>query len=160
MSQDETGELMQQIHIAAPPAQVWALISDVRQMSRWSPQVDTCEFEEGGLPARAGSRFVNHNSQGELRWTTHGEVVRVVAEQEIAFRIDENYVVWVLQIAPSAGGGTTLTQRRTTPEGISARSRYLADKYLGGQGPFTDIMRAGMKQTVAAIKASAERAAG
>ncbi len=144
------------IHIDAPPARVWALVRDVRNMARWSPQVAECTFVDDGEPGRIGARFVNHNVQGELRWPTHGEVVQVAEGREIAFRIAENFVVWVLEVEPAEGGGTILTEIRTTPEGISQRSRDLADRYLGGQGPFTELMRAGVRTTLEAIKVEAE----
>ncbi|MCV7066214.1 hypothetical protein H7H51_11660, partial [Mycolicibacterium farcinogenes] len=39
---------------------------------------------------RLGSTFTNLNRLDELEWITHGEVVRYVPGEEIAFRIAEN----------------------------------------------------------------------
>jgi uncharacterized protein YndB with AHSA1/START domain len=142
------------IEIDAPPALVWALVSDVSRMADWSPQVSSVRLKgEGG--SVLGARFTNLNKQGELEWVTHGEVVRFEPDREVAFRIEENWVIWSLRLSP-AGDGTRLVQRRETPDGISALSRELTDTHLGGQSVFTAWMQQGMTETLAAIKAAAE----
>jgi uncharacterized protein YndB with AHSA1/START domain len=142
------------IKIDAPPALVWALVSDVRRMAEWSPQVSSVRLKGVGGPV-LGTRFTNLNRQGELEWVTHGEVVRFEPGREVAFRIEENWVIWSLRLSP-VGDGTRLAQRRETPDGISALSREFTDAHLGGQSVFTASMQEGMAQTLAAIKAAAE----
>lgn len=145
--------LEQSIEIAAPPATVWALVSDVRRMAEWSPQVTSVRLKSD-VPG-TGVRFTNRNRAGELAWITHGELVRFEPDRELAFRIEENWVVWSFSLSP-AGEGTRLVQRRETPDGISPHSLRLTETYLGGQEAFTDTMRAGMAETLARIKAAAE----
>lgn len=65
---------------------------------------------------------------GELRWTTHGEVVRLATEREVAFRIEENWVIWSFRLQPLPGGGTRLTQSRETPDGLSPLSLGLIQR--------------------------------
>jgi hypothetical protein len=132
---------------------VWALVSDVTRMPEWSPQVDSVLLK-AEAPA-VGVRFTNRNSHGELQWTTHGEIVRFDPEREIAFRIEENWAIWSFRLEPTAAGGTRLVQRREAPDGISEYSQNLTDTYLGGQEAFTEILHAGMEQTLAAIRAAA-----
>ena len=143
------------IDIAAPPAQVWEVVSDVRRMSEWSPQVDSTRLRDGFEQVGLGAEFTNKNSHGELPWVTHGRIVRFEPEREIAFRIEENWVVWSFVLDPY-DGGTRLTQRRETPDGISDFSLELTDTYMGGQEAFTQTMRDGMRQTLAGIKAAVE----
>jgi uncharacterized protein YndB with AHSA1/START domain len=157
MPGDYAALLEDRIDIDAPVARVWDLVSDIRRMVEWSPQVDSCEYD-GEQSAGVGARFTNHNSHEELRWTTHGEIVRFVPGQEVAFRIDENRVVWAFRLEPGTSGGTALMEQRTTPEGISEYSLRLTDTYLGGQETFTAVMRQGMRQTLERIKTAAERA--
>jgi uncharacterized protein YndB with AHSA1/START domain len=142
--------LEHRIEIDAPPARVWPLVSDLSRMPEWSPQVDSVRMK-ADVPA-VGVRFTNKNSHGELVWVTHGEIVRFEPEREVAFRIDENWVVWSFHLEPTASGGTLLVQRREAPDGISPLSLDLADSFFGGQEPFTATMRAGMEQTLAAIR--------
>jgi uncharacterized protein YndB with AHSA1/START domain len=144
------------VEISAAPARVWELVSDVRRIPQWSPQVDSTRLREGYDRAELGALFTNRNSHGDLEWTTHGEIVRFEAGREMAFRIKENWVVWSFQLEPANGGGTRLTQRRETPDGISDLSLELTDGYLGGQAEFTKTQRAGMRQTLEGIKAAAE----
>jgi uncharacterized protein YndB with AHSA1/START domain len=143
------------IEIDAPPARVWALVSDVLRMSEWSPQVTSTRLRAGYDEVALGAEFTNRNRQGELEWTTHGRVVELDPEHRIAFRIEENWLVWSFTLEP-VGSGTRLVQRREAPEGLSDLSRELTDGFLGGQEAFTATMRAGMRQTLEAIRTAAE----
>ena len=146
--------LEESVEIAAPPARVWDLVKDPREMTRWSPQTWKSFLRGGGQPAE-GSRFVNLNRKGPLMWPTRSKIVRFEPEREIAFRIEENWVVWSFRLEAIPAGGTRLVQRRETPDGISEYSQNLTDTYLGGQEAFTEILHAGMEQTLAAIRAAA-----
>lgn len=154
MTTADTPALVDHIDIAAAPEAVWALVSDPRNLTRWSPQVESTRLkaEEPG----PGVRFTNLNAEGELTWVTHAEIVAFTPPEELAFRVEENAVVWSFHLAPDGSGGTRLTQRRDAPEGISAASRELTDTFMGGPEAFTATMRAGMRQTLEAIRAEAE----
>jgi len=147
------------IEIAAPGPRVWELVSDVRRMHEWSPQVTSTRLRSGYDEVALGAQFINRNRLGELEWTTHAEIVRFDPERELAFRVEENWVIWSFVLEPTVVG-TRLTQRRETPEGISDLSHELTEGFLGGQEAFTVSMRDGTAQTLAAIKAAAERPEG
>jgi uncharacterized protein YndB with AHSA1/START domain len=144
------------VHIDASPETVWTLVSDVRRMPEWSPQVDSTRLRDGFTEVALGTQFTNRNSFGELVWTTHAEVVRFEPGREIAFRVEENWVIWSFTVAPD-GKGTVLTQRRDAPEGISELSLELTNGFMGGVEQFTDDMRAGMRETLTKVKEHAER---
>ncbi len=146
------------IEIAAPPDQVWALVADVRRYPEWSPQVVSTRLRGGAEEVALGIEFTNLNRLGELEWKTVGEIVRFEPGHQVAFRIADNWVIWSFTVAGGAGG-TRLTQRREAPDGISELSRELTDGFLGGQATFTEITRAGMRETLEAIKATAEQPA-
>lgn len=155
---DAPVQLEQSIEIAASPAQVWALVSDVRRMAQWSPQVVRSVVLGGSV--REGASFVNLNRSGLLFWPTTATVVRFTPHADFAFRIPLNRTVWsfALEPVPVAGvPGTRLTQRRETPEGISATSNALVGVAMGGSARFADELTAGMRQTLERIKAEAER---
>jgi uncharacterized protein YndB with AHSA1/START domain len=147
--------LEESTEIAAPPARVWALVKDPRAMARWSPQTWRSILRGGGEPGE-GSTFLNINRKGLLVWPTRSRIVRFVPEQEIAWRVKDNFTIWSLQLEPS-GDGTRLVQRREAPEGISDISARLTNVAMGGQEKFTDALRAGMRDTLLQIKAEAER---
>ena len=148
-------ELETTIDIAAPVARVWELVSDVRRMHEWSPQVESTRLRAGFDTVGLGAQFTNRNVNGEAVWTTHAEIVRFDPERELAFRVEENWLIWSFSLA-ATDDGTRLTQRREQPEGISELSHELTVGFLGGHDAFTDLMRAGTSETLEAIKAAAE----
>ncbi len=147
--------LEQTIEIAEPVAAVWNLVSDVRRMSDWSPQVTSTRLRAGFETCELGTQFTNRNKLGEMEWTTHAEVVRFEHECEIAFRVEENWAVWSFALSP-APAGTLLTERRETPDGISDLSHELTDGFMGGQDAFTETLLDGMRETLEQIKAAVE----
>ena len=86
-------------------------------------------------------------------------VTEFVHEQKIAFRIRENWTIWSFTLTPTGDGGTRVVQRREAPKGISDVSVRLTNAVLGGVDDFTTELVEGMNQTLARIKADAERAA-
>ena len=152
---DDAPDLVDSVHIAAPPERVWALVSDVRRMPDWSPQVDSSRLRDGFDHVALGTQFTNRNSYGDLVWTTHGEVVRFETGREVAFRIEENWVIWSFTLAPEHGG-TRLVQRREAPDGISELSLELTNGFMGGVEAFTASMCEGMRLTLERIRAEAE----
>jgi uncharacterized protein YndB with AHSA1/START domain len=148
--------LERRITVETTPSAVWNIIRDVRRMPQWSPQVVSVKLRGPDEDIGLGTTFTNLNRHGELEWITHGEVVRYVPEKEIAFRIAENYTIWSFTIGADGSAATVLTQRRETPDGISQFSLELTESHLGGQQAFTELLEAGMEQTLAAIKACAE----
>lgn len=142
--------------IDAPPARVWALVSDLRNMARWSPQcVKT--FVRGGGEVTQGSKMVNINRRGLLFWPTQSKVVRFTPEKEIAFRVKENWTIWSYTLEPTASGGTKLTGKREAPDGISDVSVRLTKTVLGGTETFASELASGIAETLGKIKADAER---
>lgn len=147
--------LEKSVEIAAPPAAVWALVSDVCRMSDWSPQVTSTRLRAGHERVGPGAQFTNRNVHGELEWTTHAEVVRWEPSRELAFRVEENWAVWSFLLEQTATG-TRLTQRRETPDGISDLSAELTEGFMGGQDAFTGALEEGMTQTLERIRTTAE----
>lgn len=143
------------VEIAAPVSHVWTMVSDVRRMSEWSPQVESTRLRAGFDEVGLGAQFTNRNVNGEAVWTTHAEIVRFEVEREMAFRVEENWLIWSFVVEP-AENGTRLTQRREQPEGISELSHELTVGFFGGHESFTEVMRAGTADTLAALKAAAE----
>jgi uncharacterized protein YndB with AHSA1/START domain len=147
--------LEETVEVDATPERVWALVSDLRRMARWSPQVQRT-FVRGDGTVRLGTRTVNVNRRGLLVWPTRAKVVRFDPHREIALRIKDNFTIWSFTLEPTETGGTLITQRREAPQGISPISHRLTDAVLGGQQQFTAELRDGMRQTLTRIKADAE----
>ena len=140
------------VEIDAPPAKVWALVSDLRNMARWSPQVVKTFVK---APVAEGSTMFNINRRKLLVWPTQAKVVRFAPEREIAFRVKENFTVWSYQLEAVASG-TRVTARREAPHGISDLSVGLTRRVLGGVDVFTTELQEGLRETLQKIKADAE----
>lgn len=143
------------LQIAAPPQRVWDLVSDPRNMTRWSPQTWR-SFLRGGTTARLGSRFLNINRRGILVWPTRSKIVRFEEEREVAWRIKDNFAIWSLRLSPDPEGTTTLVQSREAPDGLSDISVRLTKRFFGGVDNFAEELRADMLTTLTRIKQDAE----
>lgn len=156
------------IEIAAPPAVVWGLVSDLTNMPRWSPQcrkvfvLGSSTGSKGSKrgPLGKGTKMLNINRRGLLFWPTQSMVTEVVPEQRIAFRVKENWTIWSFELSPTADGGTRVVQRREAPKGISDVSVGLTKTVLGGVDNFVAELEQGMRQTLGRIKDEAEQQAG
>jgi uncharacterized protein YndB with AHSA1/START domain len=148
----ESAELHESVDVAAPPARVWELVTDLPRMAGWSPQVVRTFARR---PVGLGTRALNVNRSGWKVWPTRSKVVRFEPHRDFAFRITDNGVVWSYALEPSERG-TTVTHRRETPEGILPISLRLQDAVLGGVDRFTGELREGMRTTLTRLKAEAE----
>ncbi|MFM9034696.1 MAG: SRPBCC family protein [Mycobacterium sp.] len=145
--------LKAEVEINAPVSKVWALVSDVSRMPQWSPQ---CRVMRALGPIRPGTRTVNLNRRGLLFWPTTSVITEVVPERTFAFRIPVNTTVWRYELEPTATG-TRLTETRHAENGISALSTAVTKAALGGVDDFERELLDGMNQSLARIKAAAER---
>ena len=64
--------LEESIDIAATPDTVWTLVSDVRRMAEWSPQVESTRLRGGAEHVADGVEFTNLNTNGSFTYTAAG----------------------------------------------------------------------------------------
>jgi uncharacterized protein YndB with AHSA1/START domain len=78
-------ELTETITVAAPPANVYQAVSEVRRIARWSPEC----FATLVLSRREGTpaSFVGFNRRGPLLWFTNCQVVTAKPGEEFAFDV-------------------------------------------------------------------------
>lgn len=144
--------LQAQIDIDAPPATVWALISDFRRMPQWSPQ---CRRMKSFGLLRPGTRTLNLNRRSGLWWPTTATVVEVILERKLAFRVDTNRTIWTYELEPH-GNGTRVVESRHAENGVSAYSSLSINAFLGGTTNFERELLEGMNASLARIKSAAE----
>jgi uncharacterized protein YndB with AHSA1/START domain len=100
------------MHVGAPPEQLWALVSDVTNMGRWSPETDQAEWLDGASGPEVGARFRGHNQRGFLKYWTKCTVVTVEPGREFAFvvgTVQKPLTRWTFHLEPS-GVGTDVTE--------------------------------------------------
>ncbi|UNB53710.1 SRPBCC family protein [Mycolicibacterium sp. YH-1] len=144
--------LQAEIDITVPPAKVWALVSDLSQMPRWSPQ---CRMMRAFGPLRPGTRTVNLNRRGFMFWPTTSRITEFDPERKLAFRVNENNTVWSYELEPTAAG-TRLIESRHAENGVKAVSNALVNSLMGGVPSFEQELLAGMNDSLSRIKAAAE----
>ncbi|MEV0293865.1 SRPBCC family protein [Nocardia sp. NPDC050710] len=123
------------VTIDASPDKVWRILADLRRMSRWSPNVLRVAVTTPG-EVRVGTRTKNLNRMGLLVWPTSSQVVHCEPNRVLAFKIRENRCVWRYELTELADGRTEVSQRRETPDGVSARALKLEDRLFGSVGNF------------------------
>lgn len=144
--------LQARIDIDASPEAVWALVSDLSLMPKWSPQ---CKLMKAFGPLRPGTRTVNVNRRNYLFWPTTSRITEVVPERKLAFRVNENNTVWSYELEPTATG-TRLTESRHAENGVKPVSNLLVNAVMGGVPNFEVELVDGMNASLSRIKAAAE----
>ncbi|SDM43384.1 Polyketide cyclase / dehydrase and lipid transport [Streptomyces sp. cf386] len=119
--------------IAAPPAQVWKLVSDIELMPRMSPELQSVEWLDGSGPA-LGARFVGrskHEALGE--WATTSHIVECEPPKRLAWAVeDPQYptAIWRFTLEPQ-DEGTLLRewmQMGPAPSGLSFAIERMPEK--------------------------------
>jgi hypothetical protein len=103
-------------HMNAPPARIWALISDVTRMGEWSPETYKAEWLDGATGPAVGVRFRGHNRRRFFeRWSTAPKIRVCEPEREFAFALGlkhRDFVVWRYHLEP-VDDGTAVTESVT-----------------------------------------------
>jgi len=140
------------IEIAAPVADVWRIVSDVRRTGEWSPE---CVRVRPVGRVRRGAFLIGFNRRGRARWATLSRVVRFEPNQEIAWHVLTNRSIWSYALRPT-DGGCELTSARRTPDGVGRVAGLFTRAFLGGQATHDAELESGMQSGLARIKALAE----
>ena len=144
------------IDVAAPPAAVYALVSDMPRMGEFSPETVGGRWADGATGS-VGDSYFGDNKIGDREWTV--ECLVTVADQDAAFEWvtgaaaeDGPYVRWRYDCAGNGAGGTTVTETWDV-ETLPPTLRQLTGEQLAGR---TQQVQRAMAATLAAIKATAE----
>jgi uncharacterized membrane protein len=152
MSTSEPLPIEASVEMAATPDQVWALVSDLRAMPRFSPELRKVVLvgHRDGL----GQRLVGINRRKAVVWPTTSTVVRWEPGRAVAWHTHESGATWVYEIEP-APTGSRVTARRVLHR-YTLGSRLLTP-VLGGAAGHDDELAAGLATTLERIKAAVER---
>ena len=149
------------LDIAAPPAAVWALL-DPRRMGEVSPMCTGARWPEGVDGPAVGVRFQGTNTNGWHHWRTTATIVAAEPERELAWAVSSlGFAVsqWGYRLAPLPDGGTRLTETwrdcRTSPI-LHLKPVVRA---VTGAKDVPAMVEAGIRTTLAQLKAAAEAAA-
>lgn len=140
------------VEIAAPVAEVWRTVSDVRRTGEWSPE---CRRVVPLGRVRKGAWLIGFNRRGETRWPTISRIIRFEPDAEITWRVMTNKSVWSYTLRATETG-CALSSARRTPDGIGRFASFFTRRYLGGQAVHDAELQAGMRSSLERIKAIVE----
>jgi uncharacterized protein YndB with AHSA1/START domain len=145
------------VHMDASPEKIWALISDVTQVGRYSPETFEAEWIDGATGPALGARFRGHvkrNGRGPTYWTTC-TVTACEPGREFAFGVGtpgkEPLNVWGYRLEPTADGGTDVTESFQLANKLGLRVYWALLGWARGK-----TNREGMQTTLERIKAEVE----
>jgi len=149
------------ILVDAPAARVWALVTDIALPARFSSELQAASWLDD--PPGPGARFVGrsrHPAAGE--WETTCVVTRWDEGEAFEWAVgdpDHPSARWRFELAPSAGGGTWLSQWAQIgpgPSGLTPAIEAMPDKEERIVARRLAEHTANMEATVEGIKALAE----
>jgi uncharacterized protein YndB with AHSA1/START domain len=141
--------------VAAPPAAVYAAISDVTRMGQWSQECVACEWHDGFDGPVVGATFDGHNRNGEHEWTTQGKVIEADPGRAFAFEcsmMDFHYSTWGYRIEPTENGSLVTEWS----DDLRPESALEYSKQLSGIDDRADRNRQTMSGTLERLAAALE----
>lgn len=152
------------VDVAAPPAVVWALVTDINLPARFQDEFLGAEWLDGEGPA-LGAAFLGRNGRRGSEWETMSWVVSYEPERRFGWAVsdpDNPGATWTYLLEPTAGG-TKLTYHRLLGPGPSGITSII------GRDPEREeeiiairdaTHRTNMQGVVDGIKQAAEAAGG
>lgn len=133
--------------IAAPPAAVFAALTDITRMGEWSPENHQCEWNEGFSEAAVGAAYTGHNRHGENEWTTEARITELVPNERFYFDCvagDFVFAKWGYDIE-AVGDGCRVTEHTQDlrPESVLEMSQQIS-----GVADRASHNKAGMEATL------------
>lgn len=147
--------MSESIHVAVPPDELYAMVSDVTRMGEWSPICRACWWDEGAGP-QVGAWFTGRNQTPERTWETRSQVVAADPGRRFGWEVNDGWVHWEYTFEPD-GDGTLLTEWwEFLPKGIAGFHERFGAAAQDEIAKRRDAARSGIPATLAAIKKAAE----
>ncbi|MPQ99090.1 SRPBCC family protein [Modestobacter sp. I12A-02628] len=150
--------------VAAPPEQLWPLVSDPAQTPRWSPENTGAVLPSAGTPD-LGTSFVGANRRAGVRWQTACVVTAVEPQRRFAFQVRRwglsspwlrvAIASWEYRLEPVAGGtrvSLTWTDDRRWPDPVA----NVADRLLTRGSTFADFQLRNTRTSLQRLRALVE----
>ena len=149
-------ELSAETVVPAPPDRVWQVLTDFSRMPDWSPElVRMLPLRRGGL--RTGRWYLGINRRKAVVWPTRSVVTDVEHGRRLVWDTRSSGARWIYELEAS-GEGTRVVHRRPVPERLTLLSKVFAGAFLGGAASHADELEAGMRTTLARLRAAVESA--
>ena len=150
------------ITIDRPPADVYAIVSDVTRIGELSPVCKSGAWDDSATAGRQDAWFTGHNAIGDITWDTHCKVVAAEPGREFAFvnhgqEGDAELVRWGYTF-DAQGDGTLVTESWQVlpayPDMVTGGDPNIeVEPRIDGMA---QMAREGIKDTLANLKRVAE----
>jgi uncharacterized protein YndB with AHSA1/START domain len=143
------------VHMAAAPAKVWDLVSDVTRIGEFSPETFEAKWSDGATGPAVGAMFRGHvkrNGRGPIYWTTC-RVSECVPGKAFGFEVltgGKPLNTWTYRLV-AAGDGTDVTESFRLAPVLPLRIYWAMLGWARGK-----TNRNGMRQTLERMKAVVE----
>ena len=123
-----TGEVT--VAMAAPPEEVWALVSDVTRIGEFSPETFEARWTRGSTGPEVGASFKGHvkrNGVGPTYWTPC-QVTACEEPRLFEFSVGTDDVTvnsWGYRIEPDGAGGSRVTEYFRLSAALPFRAYWL-----------------------------------
>ncbi len=147
------------MRIAADPAVVWSLVTDLPRMGELSPENQGGHWVGGATGPAVGARFRGVNRNGDKKWWTRVRVIACEPTNRFTFDVRSPFGVrvsrWSYEItSDDDGGGCVLTEHWYRVGSWFVR-RYLGPRVTGRiDRPGYNVES--IEHTLAAVKTRAE----
>ena len=145
--------------VDADPAAVWALVSDLPRMGELSPENTGGSWVGGATGPAVGARFRGSNRRGWRRWSTAVRVTECEPGRRFAFEVRSlrmPVATWSYDVVPRPGG-CTVTETWHDQRGPAMMT---LGRLATGVADRAQHTATGISQTLASVKARAERRPG
>lgn len=141
--------------IAASPASLYDLVSDVTRTGEWSPICTACWWHDESGP-REGAWFSGRNEADDRVWETESQVAVAERGREFAWLVGGAFARWGYTFAPVAGGTQVTESWEFRPKGIAMFHEKYGSDAQAQIDQRTEAARTGIPVTLRAIKRIAE----
>jgi hypothetical protein len=138
------------IEMLADPEVVWQVVSDLRRMPEFSPELRKAYVV--GKPG-VGANIIGINRRKLAVWPTTSKVVRWEPGHAVAWRTRESGATWVYELEATSAG-TQVTGRRVLPRFTLGTS--VLGPAIGGAAGHDRELAEGIRTTLERIKATVE----
>ena len=140
MSTEAARTVSRSTTVAADPARVWSLVSDLPRMGEFSPENQGGAWVGGATGPAVGAGFRGSNGSGLRRWSTRCTVTRCDPGRAFAFEVSSVGLAvaeWSYDLEPAEGGcrltetwsdrrGALMTRIGRWVTGVQDRSAFTA----------------------------------
>lgn len=154
-SPSPSGEVSRSTVVSAPAEAVWALVSDLPGMGRFSPENRGGSWARGATGPAVGAVFRGRNASGWRRWGTRARVVECEVGRSFAFDVSAGGLAvarWRYDVEP-VDGGCRLTESWTDRRGVLMT---MLGRVVTGVGDRQSYAAESIEHTLARVRAAAE----